>query len=78
MLPYSNDIQNRYELEVVCYVLSERNITFSKAIAAKLVGGKYRLEKLVKEGKIRAEKSNARQSGKWLCNGGDVLKFIKF
>lgn len=52
-------------------------IKFSKATAAKLVGGKYRLEKLVREGKIRMEKPATKQNGKWFCNGGDVISYLK-
>lgn len=73
----STDISDRYQLDVVRFVFNKRGITFSKAIAAKLVGGEYRLEKLVSEGKIRMEKPTAKQNGKWYCNGGDVIQNIK-
>lgn len=78
MLFYSHNPQGRYELSAVCSAFNKHDITFSKATAAKLVGGRYQLEKLIKEGKIRAEKSDARQNGKWFCNGSDVLKNIRF
>lgn len=73
----STDISDRYQLDVVRFVFNKRGITFSKAVAAKLVGGEYRLEKLVSEGKIRMEKPTAKQNGKWCCNGGDVIQNIK-
>lgn len=65
-------------LDLACIVFQRHGITFSKTVAAKLVGGEYRLEKLVIEGKIRMDKPTAKQNGKWHCNGGDVLRFIKF
>lgn len=51
-----------------------RNLTFSKNIAAKIVGGRYELERLVGERKIKAEKPSLNQNGKWLCNAADVLR----
>lgn len=74
----STDISDCYQLDLVRFVFIKRGITFSKAVAAKLVGGEYRLEKLVSEGKIRMEKPTAKQNGKWYCNGGDVIQNIKF
>lgn len=68
---------DRYQFDLVCCVLRKHGITFSKAVAAKLVGGEYRLEKLVGEGKIRMEKPTAKQNGKWHCDGGDVISYIK-
>ena len=49
-----------------------------RSTAAKLVGGEYRLEKLVREGKIRMDKPTAKQNGKWFCDGGDVISHLKF
>lgn len=73
----TTDISDRYQLDLVCFVFRRLGITFSKATAAKLVGGEYRLEKLVGEGKIRMEKPTAKQNGKWFCDGGDVIQHIK-
>lgn len=53
------------------------DIAFGKREAAKLVGGRTRLEKLISEGRIRAEKRTNAQNGKLFCNGGDVLCHIK-
>lgn len=63
--------------DLICLVFQKHDITFSKNVAAKLVGGEYRLEKLVREGKIRMNKPTVKQNGKWHCNGSDVLRFIK-
>lgn len=64
-------------LQLVSIVFQRLNITFSKAVASKIVGGEYRLEKLVYAGKIRMEKPTAKQNGKWYCNGSDVIQNIK-
>ena len=73
----TTDISDRYQFDMVSFVFRRLGITFSKATAAKLVGGEYRLEKLVSEGKIRMEKPTSKQNGKWICNGGDVISHIK-
>lgn len=67
----------QYLLEVIRFTFERRGITFSKAMAAKIVGGEYRLEKLVSQGEIRMDKPTAKQNGKWFCNGGDVIRNIK-
>lgn len=74
----NTDISDRYQFDLVCCVFRRLGITFSKATAAKLVGGEYRLEKLVMKGKIRMEKPTAKQNGKWFCDGGDVIQHMKF
>ena len=51
-----------------------RAITFTKAEAAKWVGGRRRLERLVAERKIRQEKSGDCQNSRWQCNAEDVLR----
>lgn len=65
------------QLNLLSIAFREMGITFSKAVAAKIVGGEYRLEKLVSEGKIRADKPTAKQNGKWFCDGGDVISHLK-
>lgn len=67
----------RYQLDLICFAFRRLGITFSKATAAKIVGGEYRLEKLVREGKIHMDKPTAKQNGKWHCDGGDVISHIK-
>lgn len=54
-----------------------KDVIFSKSISAKIVGGRVRLEKLVGEGKIRADKPTCKQNGKWFCNASDVLRYAK-
>lgn len=50
-------------------------LTFGLRFSEKIVGGRARLERLIIEGKIRADKGNRNaQNGKWLCNASDVLK----
>ena len=52
--------------------------TFGLRFSEKLVGGRARLERLIVEGKIRAEKVNAQaQNGKWQCNDSDVLRYAQ-
>lgn len=72
------DIIDPEQLGLLSIAFRKMGITFSKAMAAKIVGGEYRLEKLVSEGKIRVEKPTAKQNGKWFCDGGDVIIHLKF
>ncbi|MDD3040147.1 hypothetical protein [Bacteroides sp.] len=50
-------------------------ITFSKNMAAEIVGGRRRLEDLVGHGKIEVDKPTAHQHGKWRCKADDVLRY---
>ena len=45
-----------YQLELIYLVYNKHGIKFRKTKAAKLVGGEYRLEKLVMAGEIRVDK----------------------
>lgn len=74
----SLDIIDPELLGLLSIAFRKMGITFSKAVAAKIVGGEYRLEKLVREGKIRVDKPTAKQNGKWYCDGGDVIDNLKF
>lgn len=65
-------------LDLIRIAFEKHNITFSKREAAKIVGGEYRLERLVENGKIRMEKPTPKQNGKWFCNGFDVLRYVRF
>lgn len=68
----------QFRLEAIPLVLNRHGIVFSKTTAAKLVGGRTKLGKLIERGKIRVEKkATGRQNGKWYCNGGDVIQNIK-
>lgn len=52
--------------------------TFGLRFSEKIVGGRSRLERLIIDGKIRAEKGNGNaQNGKWLVNAADVLRYAK-
>ena len=73
--PYIND--PRYHLDLIIMVFDKYQIKFSKREAAKIVGGEYRLERLVEKGEIRMEKPTAKQNGKWFCNGADVIRNAK-
>lgn len=48
--------------------------TFTKNEAAKWVGGRRRLEKLVAENKIRQCKPGDQQNSSWRCDAEDVLR----
>lgn len=58
-------------LDNIFRVMSEE--TFSKDKAAAIVGGEKRLSRLIAEGKIKADKPNNSQNGKWFCNAAQVL-----
>ena len=51
--------------------------TFTKNEAAKWVGGRRRLEKLVAENHIRQVKAGTHQHSVWQCNAEDVLRHAK-
>ena len=56
------------------YCAMRRGITFSKTQAAKIVGGRYVLERLVAARKIRMVQPHQKQNSRWQCNGEDVLR----
>jgi hypothetical protein len=62
------------ELTNLYLVARLQSITFSKAEAAKWVGGRRALERLVREKAIRMNKSGERQNAAWTCNAEDVLR----
>lgn len=64
-------------INVVSIILSKLSITFSKAEATMIVGGEARLLNLIAQNKIRCERANNRQNGRWQCDAGDVLRHIK-
>lgn len=67
-----------FRLELIPITLNKHGVVFSKTIAAKLVGGRSKLGKLIEQGKVRVEKKAAgKQNGKWYCNGGDVIQNMK-
>lgn len=62
-------------LENILRVMSDE--TFCKDKAAKIVGGKKRLEDLIAAGEITAEKPCNSQNGKWFCNAAQVLRHCR-
>ena len=71
--PYN---ESEARLQTILRLMNDR--TFGKRMSEQLVGGRARLERLIVEGKIRADKVNASaQNGKWQCNASDVLRFAK-
>lgn len=67
-----------YRLEAIPLVLNRQGVMFSKTMAAKLVGGRGKLGRLIEQGRVRVEKkASGKQNGKWYCNGGDVIRNMK-
>lgn len=67
-----------YRLELIPLILNKHGVVFSKTVAAKLVGGRGKLGKLIEQGRVRVEKkATGKQNGKWYCNGGDVISHLK-
>lgn len=67
-----------YRLEAIPLMFNRHNVVFSKTSAAKLVGGRGKLGKLIERGLVRVEKkASGKQNGKWYCNGGDVIRNMK-
>jgi len=54
-----------------------KDMTFSWAIAVKLVGGKKRLERLMQENKVRFDKPFGATNTKWQFVACDILSNIK-
>lgn len=72
-LPY-----NEAEARLQTILRLTNGMTFGLRCSEKIVGGRARLEQLIIEGKVRAEKTNASaQNGKWFCNASDVLRHAK-
>ena len=73
VIPY-NEAEAR--LQTILRLMNDR--TFGKRMSEQIVGGRARLEQLIVEGKIRADKVNSSaQNGKWQCNASDVLRYAK-
>lgn len=52
-------------------------VPFNKAQAAEYVGGRYRLEKLIAEKKIRAKKKGPTRMSPYEVNASDVFLYAK-
>lgn len=73
MNAYNEDAER---LSVILRVMNGK--TFGFRYSEKIVGGRSRLEQLIIDGKVRAEKVNSKaQNGKWQCNASDVLRYAK-
>lgn len=53
------------------------DMTFSWAVAVKLVGGKKRLERLMLEEKVRYDKPFGAVNTRWKFSASDILRNIK-
>ncbi len=51
--------------------------TFSKELAAHIVGGVKKLERLISDEKVKSEKPTNKQNGKWFCCAPQVLLHCK-
>ena len=54
-----------------------KDMTFSWAVAVKLVGGKKRLERLMLEGKVSYDKPFGSPNTKWQFAACDILSNVK-
>lgn len=68
-IPLDEELTNIY--------VAMRRVTLSKRQAQIIVGGRYNLERLVKDKKIRKTQTHNRQNSQWKCNGEDVLRYAK-
>ena len=66
-----------YKLAIIPIMFDKHGITFSKTVAAKLVGGRGKLGRLIEQGKIRVEKKVSKPNGKWYCYAGDVIRHME-
>ena len=58
------------------YLLMGKHV-FGYRMAASIVGGRARLDRLIGEGRVMAEKRSTSQNGKWYCNAAQVLFYAK-
>lgn len=76
MQPMMTYNESEARLNTILRVMNSK--TFGFRYSEKIVGGRARLEQLIIEGKIRAEKVNTQaQNGKWQCNASDVLRYAR-
>lgn len=54
-----------------------KDMTFSYAVAVKLVGGKKRLERLMQENKVRYDKPFGSVNTRWQFSATDILSNVK-
>lgn len=76
MRPTMTYNESEARLDTILRVMNGK--TFGFRFSEKIVGGRARLEQLIVDGKIRAEKVNTKaQNGKWQCNASDVLRYAR-
>lgn len=63
------------QLENILLAMADKS--FCKTEAARIVGGRARLVRLVESGEIRATKTSMHQNGRWYCNAADVLRHCR-
>lgn len=63
------------QLENILLAMADK--CFCKTEAARIVGGRARLVRLVESGEIRADKKSSKQNGRWYCNAADVLRHCR-
>lgn len=67
--------EDESRLHAIYVAMSDK--VFGYRMASTIVGGRTRLDRLIIEGKIRAEKQSQAQNGKWRCNAADVLRYVR-
>ena len=67
-------------LEEIYAILRTKNITLSKTVASKIVGGRYTLDKLIATKRIRTtQREDGRgQFRRYDCNAADVLQHVNY
>lgn len=65
------------EIQLENIYLAMRHLTFSKDVAAWIVGGPKKLESLIACKEIEARKDSSAQNGKWKCNAAQVLRHCR-
>ena len=68
---------NPKEILLENILIAMERVTFSKDVSAMIVGGAKRLETLISEGKVFAEKGTCAQNSKWKCNAAHVLRHCR-
>lgn len=63
-------------LENIMLVMNE--IEFSQSLASKIVGGKTKLMRLIREGKIDVSVRGNTSNAKWNCNAAQVLRYCHY
>lgn len=70
------DIRKKAEHLTDIYLLMGKHV-FGYRMAASIVGGRARLDRLIGEGRVQAEKRSSSQNGKWYCNAAQVLFYAQ-